>query len=284
MNYLSGVLKEISKKTNTNYCGIRFTCFIPPLSFLLVIIVYLYYKDALSVHNYIELQKSWFISINAKLSQFPNLEYNLTQLGDALIFLSLLSILIIYVPKIWEALLFSLLISSVFSCTLKKIIAVPRPAAVFNNSSFTIIGKKLCSHSLPSGHSITIFAILTPLLFAFAPKKPLNKALYYIGAICIGILIALSRVGVGAHYPLDVVFGCTIGYISGASAIFLSKKYKLWCWIGDRKHCPVLVLIFLTCCVFLITKIFKENLTIYYVSLSALLASTYKITYIYVKK
>ncbi|MCT6716620.1 phosphatase PAP2 family protein, partial [Staphylococcus aureus] len=85
---------------------------------------------------------------------------------------------------------------------------VPRPAAVFDNNSFTVIGKTLSGHnSLPSGHSITIFTILTVLLFSFMPKKLNYKIIWITTFTFAGLMIAFTRVGVGAHYPLDVIAG-----------------------------------------------------------------------------
>lgn len=212
--------KTVNKNVINNYSNLKLYLLSFPLFFIIAIIIYLYCRGALSVDKYIELQRDCFFLLNSKLSQFPNLQYNLTQFGDALIFLSLLAIFIVYAPKIWEALLSALLISGIFSCAFKKMFRVPRPAAVFDNNSFTIIGKKLCSHSLPSGHSITIFAVLNVLLFAFLPKKMNHKIIYFPGMIFLGLIFAFSRVGVGAHYPLDVVFGSIIGYISGLSGFF----------------------------------------------------------------
>jgi len=56
------------------------------LCLLLTIVILLYSQDALSVSAYVAVQKNYFLQINAGLSQFPMVIYNLTQLGDALIF------------------------------------------------------------------------------------------------------------------------------------------------------------------------------------------------------
>ena len=219
------------------------------------------------------------------MGQYPNLQYNLTQFGDALIFLSFLSIFIIYAPKIWEALLSSLLISLLLSCPLKSIFAVPRPGVVFNEDSIIVVGKALCGHnSLPSGHSITIFTILTVLLFAFMPKELKFKILWIFVFITVGYILAFTRVGVGAHYPLDVIIGSIIGYISGISGIFISRKYKIWDWINNKKYYPIFILLFVICCILLISRIINDNLVIFYFAFTSLAVSLYKIITVYVKK
>ena len=275
----------MSKSVINNYSKLRLSLFLVPLFLLAAIVLYLYSHHALHIDNYVEIQKNCFFFLNSKLSRFPNTIYNLTQLGDALIFLSFLTIFVIYAPKIWECLLSALLVSIIFSCIPKRIFAVPRPAAVLDHDRFIIIGKTLSGHnSLPSGHSVTIFTILTVLCFAFVPKNRNYKVLYFSLTAIIGLLLVLTRVGIGAHYPLDVLIGAILGYISGLSGIFISRKYKIWSWVNKTKYYPVFILLFLICGNFIFRKIAHENLIIYYFSLASIVVSLYKITHLYVKK
>ncbi|MBW1654623.1 phosphatase PAP2 family protein [Flavobacterium quisquiliarum] len=268
-----------------NYSRLRFILFFLPLLLLVIIALLLYNQNALRVPEYIEIQKKAFFFINYHLGHYPKLQYNLTQFGDALIFLSFLSILILYAPKIWECLFSGLLISLLFSCSLKNIFAVPRPAVTFNNDSFYIIGKAVCGHnSLPSGHSITIFTVLTVLLFAFMPKKIKFKIPWISSILIIGLILAFTRVAVGAHYPIDVIVGSIIGYISGLLGIFISRKYKIWNWINNVKYYPVLIVLFLICVILLICRLLNENLLIYYYAFISLTISLYKIIQAYVKR
>ncbi|WP_293893319.1 phosphatase PAP2 family protein [Flavobacterium sp.] len=268
-----------------NYSKIKPSLFFLPLSFLITIVLFLYSQNALSVDKYIQIQKNYFYFLNSKLSQFPNTIYNLTQLGDALIFLSFLTIFIVYAPKIWESLLSASLVSAIFSRVLKDLFHVPRPAEAFDRNSFVIIGKTLPGFSsLPSGHSITVFTILTVLLFAFMPKKLNYKILWSFLIIIAGLILVFTRVGVGAHHPLDVITGSIIGYICGLTGIFISRKYKIWSWINNEKYYPIFILLFLICCIVLINKIINENLIIFYLSLISLIVSLYKIIYVYAKK
>jgi len=269
-----------------NNCSkIRPFLFFLPLFFIIAIVLFLYDKGALCTDKYIEIQKNSFYFINHYLGQYPNIEYNLTQLGDAVVLLSFLSILIIYAPKVWECLLSALLVSLLFSCPLKNIFAVPRPAAVFDNNSFFIVGKAICGHSsLPSGHSITIFAAVTILLFGFMPKDLKSKILWIFALITIGYFLAFTRVGVGAHYPLDVITGSIIGYVSGLLGIFISRKYKIWSWINNKKFYPVLILLFVVFAVLLICRIINDNLIIFYLAFISLAFSLYKIINLYAKK
>lgn len=269
----------------TNYSKLKLTLFFLPAFFLITIVTFLYQQHALHVDRYIQIQKNCFIFLNSKLSQFPNTLFNLNQFGDCVVFLSFLTIFIVYAPKIWESLISASILSCIFSSLLKHVFAVPRPAAAFDKNSFVIIGNTLTgNNSLPSGHSITAFTILTVLLFAFMPQKLSYKILWSVFITITGLILIFTRVGVGAHYPLDVITGGIIGYISGLLGIFISKKYRIWAWIGDKRYYPILILFLLFCCISLINKIMNENLIIFYLSLTSLAVSLYKIINVYIKK
>jgi membrane-associated phospholipid phosphatase len=277
---------EMNTNIEKNYAKVKLSSYGLPILLLLILFVFLYKQDAVHISTYIQFQKDWFYSWNAKLSQFSFLQYNLTQLGDAFVFLSLLSVLIVYAPKIWEELLTASILSALFSKVLKVIFAVPRPAAILDHDSFVIVGKPLMSHSssLPSGHAITIFTVLTILMFGFLPKNLLNKISWIVGFIVIGLILAFTRVGIGAHFPLDVIIGSIVGYLSGITGIFINRKYKLWTWINAKKYYPFFIVLFVVSIVVMITKIEKDNVIIFYFSLISLIISLYMVVKEYVKK
>lgn len=267
-----------------NYKKVSFYLLLLPIFIISAIIGLLYSQNALNVMGYVNIQKNVFYFLNGKLSQFPILEDNLTQIGDAFIGMSLLSILIIYTPKMWEALLSASLVSLVFSKTFKEIFDIPRPATIFDNDSFNIIGETLVGYSsLPSGHSITTFTLLTVCMFAFAPKKTTYRYLWFICLVLLGLLIAFTRVGVGAHHPFDVIIGSTFGFTSGLLGIFITRKYKIWTWIANRKFYPIFIMIFLGCLIVIITKIIDKNLFVFYLALLSLIVSLFIITKSYVQ-
>jgi membrane-associated phospholipid phosphatase len=242
-------------------------------------------EDAFSVEAYANTQKDLFLYLNSELSKFPNLQFNLTQLGDVLIFLPFLIIFMVFAPKFWESLLTSLIISGIISNILKKLCAVTRPAGMFDNDSFIILGKTLSGNSsLPSGHSIATFTIITSVFFAFMPKKVKFKIIWFFFIFTTGLIIVFTRVGVGAHYPIDVIVGSIIGYLSALIGIFINKRFNLWTWITNKKYYPVSILLLSIWAIVLITKIVTIQLIIFYFSFLCLIATLFIITYIYVKK
>ncbi|HMR18835.1 MAG TPA: phosphatase PAP2 family protein [Sphingobacterium sp.] len=268
-----------------NYAKLKFSLLYVPVLLLIFIALSLYSQGALSMDAYRYIQKDGFMYLNANLSQLPGTQYNLTQLGDTLIALSFLTIFVLYAPKLWEALISGLLVSLLLSVIPKKIFEIPRPAATFDRDSFVIIGKTLSGHnSFPSGHTITIFTTLTILMFAFMPQTLKLKILWCFCIILIGLILGFTRVGVGAHYPLDVVVGSIIGYISGLLGIFIAQKYRIWAWVGNKKSYPFFILLFAVCCAVLVNKIMHDNLIIFYLSIISLISSLYIVTKAYVKK
>lgn len=70
--------------------------------------------------------------------------------------------------------------------------------------------------SFPSGHTASYFSLAT----VYANKYPkLSLPLYGFG-----ILVGLSRVYQGEHYPSDVVAGAVLGWICGRLVLKLEKR------------------------------------------------------------
>ena len=100
---------------------------------------------------------------------------------------------------------------------IKKIVARPRPYTVITDL-VSIIGPQ-SDFSFPSGHTAGSFAFVSVLWF-LAPKK------VSIPMTVLAVLISLSRLYVGVHYPTDVLGGAIIGSVCGIAAVYFVK----WLW------------------------------------------------------
>lgn len=79
---------------------------------------------------------------------------------------------------------------------IKKIFKRERPFTSFNNI-LKLDPYNLDRYSFPSGHMTTAF------LLAYYLNKNMNTSIYYI----LPILVAISRISLGVHYPTDIIGG-----------------------------------------------------------------------------
>ena len=130
----------------------------------------------------------------------------ITTLGNGGAIWILLTLLMLIIPKTRRvgcmmvlSLIGTLLINNIL---IKNLVARTRPYEVI--AGLTYLVKKPIEYSFPSGHAGSSFAAAW-VMFRQLPKR------YGIPALLLAILIALSRLYVGVHYPSDVLFGMISG-------------------------------------------------------------------------
>lgn len=87
----------------------------------------------------------------------------------------------------------------------------PRPAAVVDNTQIRIVGEVLHNVSMPSGHTLTAFAVASGIYFALPRATRWRHGWLLVLALGTG----LSRIAVGAHWPGDVAVGASLGLLAG---------------------------------------------------------------------
>ena len=97
-----------------------------------------------------------------------------------------------------------------------------------DSSRFGKIDSRILNHwveeagySFPSGHSFNAFTLATILAFSMYHAR--NKAVkrFYLFPFFWALMVAISRVSVGAHSALDVSFGAALGLIFGNLFLFV---------------------------------------------------------------
>ena len=119
--------------------------------------------------------------------------------------------LLVLAPRLMWAWLCAAPFAIVFARVGKGLIVSPRPAAEVDNVQMRIVGEALHNVSMPSGHTLTAFAVASAIYFALPEKGRARHLWLFVLADGTG----LSRIAVGAHWPGDVAVGASLGLLAG---------------------------------------------------------------------
>lgn len=143
----------------------------------------------------------------------------ITTLGNGGAIWIVLTILMLLLPKTRRvgfmtslSLIGTLLVNNLF---LKNVVNRTRPYEVIEGLTYLV--RTPMDSSFPSGHSACSFAVAC-IIFRRLPKK------YGVPALILAIVIALSRLYVGVHYPSDVLFGTISGIAISYGAEALAER------------------------------------------------------------
>lgn len=109
---------------------------------------------------------------------------------------------------------------------IKRLYSSPRPYLVLEGVR-KIISENHDYQSFPSGHAAIFFALATAIYF-------FNKKWGIIGFI-IALLVGISRIYVGVHWPIDILGGAMIGIVAG---VIIIKIIRTKTRVGDADASP----------------------------------------------
>lgn len=185
-----------------------------------------------------DTNRSLFLYLNG-LGTMANdvLWQNLTVLGGTLAGLILMAPLIGRRPDILWSLALAVVLATLWVHGLKGPIDSLRPPAVIPPELIHIIGPAHHYGSFPSGHSTTIFTIAGILSMYLR-----RSALFWL--LPVALLISISRIAVGVHWPIDVLGGAFGGWLSAVSGTWLAQR---WQWGVGKSGKWILGLIMAGC-------------------------------------
>jgi membrane-associated phospholipid phosphatase len=167
-----------------------------------------------------ELQTPTFLFINRYTQLLPDTLWTwLTFIGNGWGIYALCFPLLLLAPRLLSAGLLASVIGGAFSQIIKPFLAFPRPAGVLALEDFYRIGEPLLHRAMPSGHTLTAFAVASGIYFASDRDK--RSSLWWI--FIIASLAGVSRNALGAHWLTDVLAGCAIGLWSGMLGAVLTQ-------------------------------------------------------------
>ena len=171
------------------------------------------------------IQSSSFLLINQITQYVPDRIWaGLTFLGNGWGTFALAFPLLLLAPRLLSAGILAGLLGGLAIAILKPLVNLPRPASVLASGDFHQIGEALLYHSMPSGHTLTAFAVASGLYFASAIEK--RKALLCL--FVLASLVGLSRSAVGAHWLSDEFVAVAIGLWCGILGSFFGELDSPW--------------------------------------------------------
>jgi membrane-associated phospholipid phosphatase len=146
---------------------------------------------------------------------------HLTMLGDGAVALALVLPAIRRSPRCFWGALIAAVFATLWVQVLKQTVSVPRPLAVLAAEEFFQSGPAYRAVSFPSGHAAAIFAIAGIWIMALPGRAWLRWAL-----LLLATLVSLSRVMVGVHWPVDILWGMLGGWMGAWSGLTLYARYQ----------------------------------------------------------
>lgn len=162
-----------------------------------------------------------FIAINRWCAHAPDAFWTaLSLFGSGWGALGLVAPLLVLAPRLFWACLCTMPLAAVLVRGGKLLIESPRPAAEVAADQIRIVGESMHSASMPSGHTLTAFAMASALYFALPAQRRASYAWVWLLAAGTG----LSRMALGAHWPGDVAAGASLGLLSGLLGNVLAAR------------------------------------------------------------
>jgi membrane-associated phospholipid phosphatase len=172
------------------------------------------------------INKSLFLIINFYAAITNSFIWaNLTFLGDTLPACIFMLLFIRKRPDlVWSGII-AAIIALIIVNSLKYFTGIMRPPAVIDKEVINIIGPAIIRRSFPSGHTVTIFTLTGIMLFYF-------RSIYVrLSLILLALLVGISRIAVGVHWPVDVLAGAAFGSMFAVSGVYFVKRLR---WNKNR--------------------------------------------------
>lgn len=143
---------------------------------------------------------------------------NITLLGEGLLAFTLLGPIAARRPDVAWSLLLSGVIATVAVHGLKDLFGQPRPLEILAPSQIHVIGPSLYAASFPSGHATAIATFATVIGLYLRDRR------WQLVLALVAVVVGASRAVVGAHWPVDILAGLALGWLSALAGAWLALR------------------------------------------------------------
>jgi membrane-associated phospholipid phosphatase len=165
--------------------------------------------------------QSIFVFINSNARALPSWSWEcITIMGDTLVGFAVVLPYLRRHNKALTAACIAIVLCALCSYLCKIGFDSPRPLGTLPADMVNVIGPALLKSSFPSGHTITAF-VLVALMVGYSSSRSVFAL-----ALAVGSLIGLSRIAVGAHWPVDVLGGAALGWLCGFAGLHLAAYVR----------------------------------------------------------
>jgi glycosyltransferase involved in cell wall biosynthesis/membrane-associated phospholipid phosphatase len=144
----------------------------------------------------------------------------ITVLGDGAVVCALCLLFVRRRPDIVFALAVALIATALFVRAGKILVDEKRPLGALGASAVRVIGPQYRERSFPSGHAATVFAVAGVVALGLR-RRALSAVVIAAAAI-----VAVSRVVVGVHWPIDVLAGIAGGWLTAVLGLRCAERWR----------------------------------------------------------
>jgi membrane-associated phospholipid phosphatase len=159
---------------------------------------------------------------NAGHALGPLFWLHLTMLGDGAVGLALVLPYIRRAPHCFWAALAAGIFAALWTQLPKQFIDIARPLAALRPEQFWQFGPAYRQVSFPSGHAAAAFAMAGIWIMGVDSSRLLRVLV-----LLLATLVSLSRIMVGVHWPVDILWGMLGGWLGAWLGLALQRR---WGW------------------------------------------------------
>ena len=189
-----------------------------------------------------ELNRLWMVKIHSDPSM-PELFWAVTNLGgDAFVVLLVLLMAERRSGNVTSWIFKTWLTGALVAQVIKNLFPTPRPGFVLAIDQLNLIDNPpVLSGSMPSGHALA--AISCGLILCTMLVMNSKRLVWTLPVMLLSLVVAWSRVAVGAHWPADVFAGAGLAFLIVPATWIWEQQHSWNKWFQQRAGIGFLILI-----------------------------------------